>query len=132
MSLTKPSINESESLVTRGTDINWSSSPPMTVRVTLATMKRSLAAKRKQLVKRRRNELAAAARARKNVDLSTAQVAENNAKMTLDHIRKIDARLGLLDDIVNEKSTYFEIDLRDKDLKEFGFGMDDNGNYPAL
>ena len=61
-----------------------------------------------------------------------ASQAEHNAKITLGHVRKLDARLGLLADIVNDKSTYFTFDLRDPDLKDFGFGMDDNGNYPAL
>jgi hypothetical protein len=48
------------------------------------------------------------------------------------YIRRIDARLGLLDESLNERSWQFEIDLRDPDLRELGFGMDDNGNYPAL
>lgn len=132
MSLTNPSTNPSEPSVTPGPiEMDSSSSArPMVVRVSLATMKRQLLAQRKALVKRRRNELAAAAKARKTGD----QVGqwENLAKGTLAHIRKIDARVGLLDEAQNERSWNFEVDLRDPGLRELGFGMDDNGNYPAL
>ena len=84
---------------------------------------------RKSLVKRRRNELAAAAKARKNGDDPSGP--ESYAKQTMGHIRKIDARLGLLNSSTTP-AMRFEIDLRDPGLREMGFGMDENGNYPAL
>ncbi len=52
--------------------------------------------------------------------------------MTMEDIRDADARIGILNLAANERSTYFDIDLRDPDLRMFGFGMDDNGTYPAL
>lgn len=132
MSLTKPSTSTSAATATSGpTEAGSSSSDlPMVVRVSLNTMKQSLQAMRKSLVKQRRNELAAAARVRKSGQDSSGQ--EKMARQTLGHIRKIDARLGLLDEAINQKSTDFTVDLRDPGLRELGFGMDSNGNYPAL
>ena len=47
-------------------------------------------------------------------------------------IRELDAMLGLLSEAVNEKTTWFTIDLLDPQVQDLGFGLDANGNYPAL
>jgi len=131
MSSTKLSTSTSEATATPGpieTDSS-SSAHPMVVKVSLVTMKKQLAGYRKSLVKRRRNELAAAARARKDgVTDQSGQAAAN----TLIFIRMVDAQLGLLNDSLNERSSQFAVDLRDPSLIYLGFGMDENGNYPAL
>lgn len=131
MSLTKPLIKE-RPLSAMSLTGDSSSSGPMTVKIALPTMRAALAARRKFLVKQRRNHLATAARLRKSGGATLAGEADDNAKQTLGWIRQIDAKLGLLSKLVNESSTYFVIDIRDPDLRELGFGMDDNGNYPAL
>lgn len=109
----------------------------MVVRVSLKTMKDALLAKRKSLVKLRRNELAAAAKSRKlsvegKAPSGQAEMWSKRADDTLSHIRRIDARVGLLNEAQNERSWAFEVDLRDPALRELGFGLDDSGNYPAL
>lgn len=129
MSLTKPLIKE-RPLSAMSLTGDSSSSGPMTVKIALPTMKAALAARRKFLVKQRRNFLAAAAKDRKRGKWDSP--AEARAQDTLHLIRQIDAKLGLLSKIVNESTTTFVIDIRDPDLRDFGFGMDDNGNYPAL
>ena len=129
MSLTKPLIKE-RPLSAMSLTGDSSSSGPMTVKIALPTMRAALAARRKYLVKQRRNFLAAAAKDRKKGILDSP--AELRATDTLHLIRAMDAKLGLLSKLVNESSTTFVIDIRDPDLRELGFGMDDNGNYPAL
>ena len=47
-------------------------------------------------------------------------------------IRELDAMLGLLSEAVNEKTTWFTIDLLDPQVQDLGFGLDANGSYPAL
>jgi hypothetical protein len=44
----------------------------------------------------------------------------------------MDAQIGLLAQAQNERSWSFNVDLRDPGLFDLGFGMDDNGSYPAL
>ena len=129
MSLTKPSTSESESSLSFGPGV-LSSSAPMTVTVSLPTMRQALQARRRSLVKKRRNYLAEAARERKKGKLGGP--AEHFATTCLSDIREVDAKLGLLSKLINESTTRFTIDLRDPDLVDLGFGMDDNGNYPAL
>jgi hypothetical protein len=104
----------------------------MTVKISLLTMKQQLIARRKFLVKTRRNELNTAARARKKGDDQSGRVWSNTAILTLSQIRELDARIGLLLRASNERSWSFDVDLRDPDLTDLGFGMDENGNYPAL
>lgn len=132
MSSTSPSTSTSELSPIFGTATLSSSDQPILVKVPLVTMQKQLGAFRKSLVKRRRNELAAAARARKSEAPSGAAQWEAQAKATMKHLRKVDARMGLLKAATGPSGTYFYIDLRDPDLRDFGFGMDDNGNYPAL
>jgi hypothetical protein len=55
-----------------------------------------------------------------------------DAGQLLEQIRYIDARLGLLAAAVNERSTYFDVDLLSEEALELGFGLDANGSYPAL
>jgi hypothetical protein len=130
MSSTKLSTSESQSEATPLiTDSFWSDRP-MPVTVTVAQLKKQQLAYRRYLVKKRRNELAQAAKYRKAGEVVQHGLAEAAAAETLKSIRRIDARLGLLD--LGAASTRFTIDLRDEDLVEFGFGMDQNGNYPAL
>jgi hypothetical protein len=54
------------------------------------------------------------------------------AILTLAEIRRLDAQIGLLAQAQNERSWSFSVDLRDPGLSDLGFGMDDNGSYPAL
>ena len=102
----------------------------MPVTVTVAQLKTQQLAYRRYLVKKRRNELAQAAKFRKAGTVVLAGQAANDAEATLKSIRRIDARLGLL--TAAPATTKFKINVRDEDLVEFGFGMDQNGNYPAL
>lgn len=107
-------------------------SEAMTVRVSLSTMKQQLAARRKYLVKTRRNELNTAARARKKGDDQSGLEWARKAEESLIEIRWMDAQIGLLAQAQNERSWSFNVDLRDPGLFDLGFGMDDNGSYPAL
>jgi hypothetical protein len=130
MSLTKDLTSENPSVPTPGTEDYpfWEASMP--VMVTLAQLKAQQAGYRKSLVKTRRNQLAQAAKLHKAGDEVSAGEARRSANNTLLSIRKMDARMGLLS--LAPATTKFKIDLRDPELEWFGFGMDHNGNYPAL
>lgn len=54
------------------------------------------------------------------------------AERSLGRIRQLDAMIGLLSEALNEKTTQFSLDLLDPQVQELGFGLDENGNYPAL
>jgi len=133
MSSRNPLTSTSEPTATPGPpEVASLSSGEMTVKISLLTMKQQLIARRKFLVKTRRNELNTAARARKKGDDQSGRVWSNTAILTLSQIRELDARIGLLLRASNERSWSFDVDLRDPDLTDLGFGMDENGNYPAL
>lgn len=133
MSSRNPSTSTSEPTVIPGPPEGvLLSSEAMTVKVSLTIMKQQLAARRKYLVKTRRNELNTAARARKKGEDQSGQVWSKMATLTLTEIRKIDAQIGLLSEAQNKVMWNFRVDLRDPDLIELGFGMDENGTYPAL
>ena len=133
MSSRNPLTSTSEPTATPGLpEAVLLSSGEMTVKISLVVMKQQLTARRKFLVKTRRNELNTAARARKKGEDQSGQVWSNMAMGTLIEIRRMDAQLGLLVQAQNERSWNFEVDLRDPDLMALGFGMDENGNYPAL
>ncbi len=102
----------------------------MVVTVSLGSMKTQLQGYRKSLVKKRRNYLAQAARVRR--DGGQSSLLEHEARKTFDEIRDTDARIGLIGKALNFGTTKLEVDLRDPGLRELGFGMDENGNYPAL
>jgi hypothetical protein len=102
----------------------------MVVKVSLTSLRSQLGGYRKSLVKRRRNLLAQAAKARR--DGGSYSPLEREAKMTLEDIRDTDAKIGLIGKALNQGSWQLEVDLRDPGLRELGFGMDENGNYPAL
>ena len=133
MSSRNPLTSTSEPTATPGLpEAVLLSSGEMTVKISLVVMKQQLMARRKFLVKTRRNELNTAARARKKGDDQSGRVWSNTAILTLSQIRELDARIGLLLRASNERSWSFDVDLRDPDLTDLGFGMDENGNYPAL
>jgi len=137
-SSTKPSTSEFPSMPTElplmVTDL--SSSAPMMVRVSLLALSDALQARRKQLVKLRRNHMAKAAATRRRLSGAVGKVYSNEdtqaAEATLGTIRVIDNQLGLLKMAANQRSHYFDVDVRDPELGELGFGLDTNGNSPAL
>ena len=130
MSSTKLLTSDDPSTATPLSIDSFWSDQPMPVTVTVAQLKTQQMAYRRYLVKKRRNELAQAAKFRKAGSQVLAGQAASDADLTLKSIRRIDARLGLL--TAAPASTKFRVNVRDEDLVEFGFGMDQNGNYPAL
>jgi len=126
-----PSTSTSEPTATPGPTGEASSLwGPMTVKITLATMKKQIQAQRKSQVKQRRNSLNTAARLRKSGGDPSGPASD--AEFDMRRIRELDAMLGLLSEAVNEKTTWFMIDLLDPQVQDLGFGLDANGNYPAL
>lgn len=128
MSSTKPSTVESLPLATLGSTPDLYSSGPLTIRVTLAALGKALKAKRKALVKERRNALNRAAKDRAAGKTPPYGLPEK----LLARIREIDERLGMLEAATNERSWSFEINIMHPDVLDLGFGLDDNGSYPAL
>lgn len=132
MSLIKPSTSESPSTPTPSSEAILSSlAGKTTVKIGLLATKQALLNRRKQLVKQRRNLLSQAAAARRKG--TSDALLKHAAAQAMGLIRKADARVGLLSEAQNERSWSFEIDLYDQSLiEELGFGLDENGNYPAL
>lgn len=128
MSSTKPSTSESPLKPSRPRMGAWFSSDPTMVKVTVEVALQKLAGKRKRLVKDRRNLMAKAAKiATGNI---MKDVLKDQADDTLGWIRTVDHQIGLLQ--VAPKTTKLSFDLMGEQLGDIGFGMDENGNYPAI
>lgn len=79
-------------------------------------------------MKKRRNALARNAAARRSGEPTDPGAVE----ALTDSIRRIDSMLGLLEKAHNKRSWNFRVDLLDPIIEEMGFGLDSNGNFPAL
>jgi hypothetical protein len=130
MSSTSHLTPESPPGLTPMTGDLFSSAPTMTTKVNKSELLKRLQSRRKQLVRQRRNALAQAAKARSGPDPKSEATFRSKAEIYLDSIRRQDARIDLLDQGAHK---VYDIDLLDAELLvELGFGLDVNGNTPAL
>jgi len=102
-----------------------------TVKVSLANLEEALESRRKFLVKQRRNMMSQGAAARRKGDTTKATSLGNEADWALRDIRVVDHQLGLLKVASFRTQTYLVLDVLGG-LEQFGFGLDENGSFPAL